>query len=502
MSDEIQTTTLAVPAPSRDAAVVPAADGNFVPFWEYFSEAFVPLQGIDIPLKAAHREICDTLEDAFFNGLTPNKDADGKEYPVEYVIINMPPRIGKTKILEGFETWVKGNFPDTHDIFTGYSGDLIEGSLAYIALVMQSDWFQACFGDLLHVKRSDKLGTVKGGMTHAEGTGGSLTGKGAGLKRVAGGFICIDDPAKPEAALSPVESESLRRWFETTLRSRRNSDRFCPIIIIAQRLAPDDLPGYILETYPKNTRLLKFPALVNEVSQFPETISTETLQALKKTRYGRFVLASQYQQEPIALGGNLIQTASFRRYKRADVAGVEWEELLITVDTALKIKESNDYSCFQLWGKLKGKIYLLDQMHGKWESPALLANAMVFSNKCRDAYPMTPLRMVIEEKAAGTGLIQQLNVAGIPAEGIERDIDKVRRVQAILPYQEAGLVFIPADDEPDTDWLGGFLTECAQFKPDGTHAHDDRVDCFADGVQILLGRELSILDVLGGKSKR
>ena len=327
-------------------------------------------------------------------------------------------------------------------------------------------------------------------------------GQGRQAARPAGGFICVDDPAKPEEALSPVESEKLRRWFETTLRSRRNSDRYCPIIIIAQRLAPDDLPGYILETYPKHTRLIKFPALVNDVSQFPETISTETLLALKKTRYGRFVLASQYQQEPIALGGNLIQTASFRRYKRADIVGAIWEELLITVDTALKVKEANDYSCFQLWGKWKGKIYLLDQMHGKWESPALLKNAIVFSQKCRAAWPMTPLRMVIEEKAAGTGLIQQLNVAGIPAQGIERDIDKVRRVQAILPYQEAGLVMIPADNEPECDWVAGFLTECAQFKPDGTHAHDDRVDCFADGVQILLARKLSILDVLGLEKRR
>ncbi len=110
--------------------------------------------------------------------------------------------------------------------------------------------------------------------------------------------------------------------------------------------------------------------------------------------------------------------------------------------------------------------------------------------------------MVIEEKAAGTGLIQQLNIAGVPAEGIERDIDKVRRVQAVLPYQEAGLVLVPGDNEPGCDWLPGFLTECAQFKPDGTHAHDDMVDCFADGVQLLLGRALSILDVLGLEKKR
>lgn len=492
MSDEVQTTTIAVPAPSRDAQLV-ERDPNFLPLWEFFSEAFIPLQGIELPMKAAHREICDTLEDAYLGNL-PEK--------IKFVIVNMPPRIGKTKIVEALACWGEGYFPDSQIIYTSYSSSLVERSISYIAGVLMGSWFKECFGDFLHTKTLSLITTIFGGQIVGEGTGGSLTGKGGGLKRPAGGVIVIDDPSKPEEALSPVESEKLRRWLHTTIERRRNSDRYCPIILIMQRLAPDDLTGYILETYPENTLLLKFPALVDDVSQFPETISTDTLLALKKTRYGRFVLASQYQQEPIALGGNLIQIASFRRYKPQDLPpDLEWEEMIITVDTALKVKEANDYSCAQLWGKFEKRIYLLDQIHGKWESPALLANSIVFSEKCRDAYPRAPIRMVVEEKAAGTGLIQQLNVAGVPAEGIERDIDKVRRVQAILPYQEAGLVLIPADNSPGCDWLPGFLTECAQFKPDGTHAHDDMVDCFADGVQLLLGRTLSILDVLGLEKK-
>lgn len=468
-----------------------------ISFFEFFQDGFVPEMRLDLPVKRMHRDACNTIEDAFLGLLPPE---------IQFVIVCIAPRIGKSKILEALGAWAAGNIPDMQAIYTSYGAKLAEARLSYIAETMRRPWYQNLYGDLLHGIRADHLSTTQGGNLYAEGTGGALTGKGAGLKRQAAGFIAIDDPAKPDESLSKVEAESLRKWFENTLKSRRNSDRWCPVILVAQRLGPDDLPGYILRTYPNQTLLVKFPALIDPVtlkasssddaiSAIPETVSTATLLALRSTRMGRFVLASQYQQEPISLGGNLIQTESFLRFKLADVAGFEWEEMIITCDTALKAKEENDFSCMQLWAKKDNRAYLLDQMHGKWESPQLLLSAITFSDKCRSDFKRFPIRFVIEEKAAGIGLIQQLNVAGVPAEGIERDLDKVRRVQAILPYQEAGLVYIPADNE--APWVAALLAECGEFKPDLTHAHDDMVDCLADGISLTLSQGLSILDVLG-----
>lgn len=475
----------------------PDAGGAFLCLWEFF-ELFVVMQGLELPLKQAHREACDVLQDAVLGELTRIDRDTSEPIPFEFIIVNIPPRVGKTKLMQALACWMIAYFPDAQIIFTSYSGPLAEESLAYIAKVLQAPWFIELFGDKLHGKKADHLTTASGGNVYGEGTGGELTGKGGGLKRPCGGFICIDDPAKPDEALSPVVSESVRRWFETTLKDRRNSDRHCPIIICAQRLAPDDLPGYILKTYPDDTKLIKFAALLpDNTSAFPETISAKTLLNYQKTRIGRFVLASKYQQEPTSLGGNLIQTAAFPRYSLGEVEGFEWEELIMTCDTAMKIKQWNDSSCVDLWGRFKNRAYLLDQIHGKWESPELLSCSITFFNKCRDRFPQTVLRFVIEEKAAGTGLVQQLNVAGIPAEGIERDIDKVRRVKAVLPYIEAGMVFLPKDGE--TPWIEATLNEYAEFKEDGTAVRDDRVDTLADGVQLTLGRSISILDVLGGK---
>ncbi len=167
------------------------------------------------------------------------------------------------------------------------------------------------------------------------------------------------------------------------------------------------------------------------------------------------------------------------------------------MDTALKTKQANDYSCLQLWGRHNKRAYLVDQMWGKWESPELYDNAKAFWDKHASEEGQTRPRMIIEEKAAGTGLLQQLKRVGVPAEGIERDIDKVRRVQAILQFIEAGFCYVPKDGS--TPWIAGTLTEFAQFSADGTATHDDRVDAMVDGIEHLLGKSLSSFDVLFAK---
>lgn len=480
---------------STSTPEVPPAVGpdDVLTLWEFFSEAFIPLQGIQLPLKPMHRAICHTLQDAFL-GLLPEN--------VRFILISMPPRTGKTKICEACAAWGEAYFPDAQFIFTSYSGDLAEQSLAYVAQVMQGpNWFtEEIAGDLIHARRADKVTTTQGGQLFAEGTGGSLTGKGAGLKRAAGGAIFVDDAAKPDEALSPVEADNLIQWFTTTLFSRRNSDRWCPIVVPQQRLGPDDLHGYLLRTFPENCLLLKFPAMVDGESVIPETISTESLVALQRTRYGKFVFASQYQQEPIALGGNLIPVDSFGRFDLATARATDWDEIVIIVDTAMKTKEANDFSAAEVWAKRDGRVYLIDLAHGKWESPELLSTIARLNVKTRNDFPLAPLRCIVEEKAAGIGLVQQMQQLHVPVEGIERDIDKVRRAKTALPFIESGLVFVPRDE--DAPWVAKFILECAQFKEDGTHAHDDMCDPLFDACTQLLGRGLSILDVLGATPPR
>lgn len=469
---------------------VEATPEDFLTFWEFFSEFFIPLNEIGLTLRDFHKEICDALEKAFFCELGPE---------IRFILINMPPRTGKTKLLEAWFCWMYAYFPDAQNIFTSYSGNLAEESMAYIQQTILKPWYREDFGDLLHAKRSNFMSTVAGGKMHAEGTGGTLTGKGAGLKRECGGAIAIDDPAKPDEALSAVVSAGLQKWLHTTIERRRNAAQFTPIVISAQRLGSADLPGYVKQTYPASAILeIKIQAMVNGESRIPDTMPTSDLVQLQATRIGRFVFATQYQQEESVLGGNLIPIEAFDRYDPADAMTMKWEKLIIPVDTALKIKQANDFSALALWGLHKRRAYLIDLLHGKWESPELLANTIAFWKKWSAAELAMPRpKLIIEEKAAGTPLLQNLQRSGVPAQGIERETDKVQRCQQILPYIETHMCVVPKDGS--VPWIAGWLTEHAQFSADGKHAHDDRVDTTIDAIEGLLGKPLSIFDVLLNK---
>lgn len=82
--------------------------------------------------------------------------------------------------------------------------------------------------------------TTEKGTRLATSVGGVLTGRGAD-------FIIIDDPLKPDEALSEVQRRNVNDWYDHTLISRLNDKRTGCIILIMQRLHEDDLVGHVLQ---------------------------------------------------------------------------------------------------------------------------------------------------------------------------------------------------------------------------------------------------------------
>jgi hypothetical protein len=79
--------------------------------------------------------------------------------------------------------------------------------------------------------------TQKGGRL-ATSVGGVLTGRGAD-------YIIIDDPLKPDEALSETQRNAANAWYDHTLYSRLY-DKKTGCIIIMQRLHEDDLVGHVM----------------------------------------------------------------------------------------------------------------------------------------------------------------------------------------------------------------------------------------------------------------
>lgn len=400
------------------------------------------------------------------------------------LIINIPPRYSKTEIaVINFMAWCMGNFPDSEFIHASYSSRLAANNSYQTRAVVQSEAFAEIFPHvhlMTDSKAKDEWRTTDGGCVYATGAEGTITGYGAGkLRDYFGGAIIIDDPHKAGEASSDTMRQNVLDWFQTTIESRCNSPD-TPIIVIMQRLHEEDLTGWLLNGgNGEKWEHLRIPVLdANDNPLWPFKHDRETLARMEASN--RYVFTGQYMQRPSPLGGGIIKGAWFGRYSIAP----KLKQRKIYADTAQKTAERNDYSVFECWGQGEdGRIYLLDMIRGKWEAPELKRRAIDFWNK-HAADKSSPLRqMVIEDKASGTGLIQEIkNGARIPVRAQGRSIDKLTRVMDAVPYIESGYVMLPED----APFVSDFIAECEGFTADDSHLHDDQVDPMCDAVQDML----------------
>ena len=475
----------------KTSSIPPTVKSAVVTFPFFLENMFLPGMGIDIVLKDIHREAAQQLEDAFLGKM---KNADGT--PTEWIIINMPPRIGKTLLVCALVAWAFTINPRSWWIYLSYTQTLADDKCVYIAKIMESEWYQKLFDVRFgNIKQANYITTSEGGMLRSAGAEGTVTGFGAGSqKHDAYGCIILDDPQNPNEAGSANMTGKLQDWIIATLLNRRASSKHCPIIIVQQRLSTEDVSGYILRTYPKKTKLIKFPALITKADGTLECVlepvqSVEDMVSLRDVN--PVVFNGQYQQEPILAGGNLVPIDKLMYYTE-DPEKYDYEMKVITCDTALTSKVHSDWTVMQCWIKLGQKAYLIDQLRGRWESPKVLQMINAFWKKHSEKGK--PVRkIVIEEVGAGIPFIQMLSLAGMPVEAIKRPKDKTARVEDILPYVFNGLVYLPKD----APWLQDLVRELAEFRKDNKHKHDDQVDAFADGITATLARKLTIFDVMG-----
>ena len=307
----------------------------------------------------------------------------------------------------------------------------------------------------------------------------------------------VDDPLKASNVKSQAEMQNCVDYYLNTLKSRANNQAKSPMICIMQRLALEDLAGYILENELPDWDVVKLPALNEETGEalWPEKFSTKDL--LKLKNLSPFVYYGQYQQEPIVVGGSVFKTEWFKFYNPDE--RYEYQMTFITSDTAQKKAEHNDFTVFAWWGKtFDNKLHLLDMVWGKYDAHELKQQVMLFWEKCNaDRRAAPPYGFYIEEKGSGIGVIQELvKTYPLPLLPVMRNrfkndkgmwvaMDKFSRAMTAIPYIANGWVYLPKDEKCDIS--NALLAEVAAFKADLTHKHDDKTDCLCDAIEIAFG---------------
>ena len=429
--------------------------------------------------------------------------------------INIPPRAGKTTLATYLLVFALTINPRSNIIYTSFSQSLLNDIAARVRDILESPIYKAMYPSnvfyqeeetnpiddfwLEYLRKetgkntysSKKIVTSKGGTCLFSSIGSQITGYGAGIRNGKGftGALIIDDANKPADIHSAVMRAKVERYFEETLLSRLNNSNV-PIINIQQRLHIEDLSGILASKYGFET--LKRPLIdENGVCQLPSQYTPKRIEELKINNY---MFVSQYQQEPIILGGAVIKREWFKYYPINE--HFEYQRVIITADTAMKVKEHNDYSVFIVAGVTNtNQLHIMEMVRGKWEAPELKRVALeIFERyKYNEKTGVACSGLYVEDKASGTGLIQELGRGGVPIIALQVDTDKLTRVESILNYIASGQVLLPVSENygfnPD------LLAECEAFTRDDSHAHDDIVDALAYSIQeALVKNNVSLLD--------
>jgi predicted phage terminase large subunit-like protein len=395
------------------------------------------------------------------------------------VIINMPPRHLKSHLASVcFPAWCLGHDPSAQLLCVSYAQDLADKLSRDCRQIVASNWYRQLFATRLSAQRQamSEFETTAQGCRLATSVGGVLTGRGADI-------IIIDDPLKPEEALSRIQRQAANDWFDHTLYSRLNDTRTGAIILIMHRLHEDDLAGHVLAQ--EDWEVVCFPAVAEDYEVWmldselgrqsfmrqrgealhPERQPLATLEQIRRT-IGEYNFAGQYQQAPSPLGGGMVKDAWFRSYAPNE-RPEKFDRILQSWDTANKASELSDFSVCTTWG-IKGKdLYLLHVLRRRMEYPELKRAV------CEQCAAFEASVVLIEDKASGTQLIQELIHEGVHAvTRYQPQADKVMRMHAQTAMIENGFVHLPKE----AAWLAEYLHELTAF-PKGKH--DDQVDSTA-----------------------
>lgn len=387
------------------------------------------------------------------------------------LMIAMPPRHGKSQMGSYlFPAYVMGKRPTAKLIVGSHTAELAQRFGRMIRNLVEDEKYKELFprvGLSADSKAAGRWNTNLGGEAFFIGKGGAMTGRG-------GDIVILDDILDEQDALSETAMENTWEWYTSGPRQRLQPGG--AIIIINTRWKTDDLTGRLLKQqgYLKSDQweVLEFPAILPSGNPlWPGYWSLDELEKVKVS-IGLKKWNAQWQQQPTNDEGAILKRNWWRKWTYDEPPQCEY--ILQCLDTAYSKKETADFSVISTWGVFYPdadsgpNLILLNVRKGRWDFPELKRVA-------KDEYQYwRPDNVLIEAKATGTPLQQELRRLGVPVTmfspgGRKTGQDKISRANAVAPILESGMVWYPEGKE----WAEDLVEECAAF-PNGNN--DDQVD--------------------------
>lgn len=422
---------------------------------------------------------------------------------IRKLIINVPPRHSKTILTSVmFPAWIWAQRvkttlrgPQVKFMTLTYGDQLSMDTATTARRLIESEWYQSMWGDRVKITRDQsgkgKFDTTAGGTRISSSFNGAHLGRGADIR-------IIDDPVKVDDANSDVMLDRVLRTYDEALTTRVTDAATTATIIIMQRLNEKDLAGHVLAKDPEFVHLclpMRYDATRHCVTVldwedprqddgqllWPEKFDEKTTREWERS-LGPYATSGQLQQIPTPRGGGIFKREWWKLWppqgeefgedgkpaKPLDFPNMEY--IIASLDTAMTIKEENDFSALSIWGvwfeNKNPKIMLMSCWQERLPFFKLVEKVV---KTCRARQIDT---LLVEAKNNGFSVAQEIvrmcgaeewNTILEPVKG-----DKVARAYAVQHFVSNGLVFAP-----ERSWADMMMDQAASF-PKG--AHDDLVD--------------------------
>jgi predicted phage terminase large subunit-like protein len=429
------------------------------------------------------------------------------------LLINIAPGHAKSTIVsQMFPVWCWLNDPYSRWLCASHSLDLAIRDNRYRRRLIESEWFQDRYGHIFKFAHDQKLKSYyendKKGYHMALAVRGSGTGK-------RGTHLLIDDPHN--AMEGEADRKSVIEWFGKTWMSRINDQSTGPMVVVGQRLGAEDLSAHILELggwehvclpeefEPDRKSITKIgwedPRTQEGDLLWPERFPKQVLDDLKKI-LGSLDYAAQFQQRPAPAEGNQFKQRWFRYFTIEDAHyQLETSEGIkrvlksacysfMTIDLAISLKETADYTVICVWAVTPDKdLLLIGRLRERLDNPEQQQQTALLYQQHH------PRFIKVESVAYQLAMIQQLRKKGLPVREYHPVRDKVSRASTAAVYYEGGKVFHPKQ----AIWLQEWEDELLMFP---MAAHDDQVDNASMACDELGGAMMSSEDHLRAMQRR
>tara|TARA_R100000655_G_scaffold16619_2_gene35996 strand:- start:4295 stop:5722 length:1428 start_codon:yes stop_codon:yes gene_type:complete len=404
------------------------------------------------------------------------------EGDIKRLIINVPPRHMKSiSVAVVLPAWTWTIQPEKKFLYASYASSLSIRDSVKCRRLLDSRWYQTHFGDMFNLtsdqNQKQRFENDKTGARIATSVDGALTGEG-------GDIIVVDDPHNVRESESATVRESVLDWWDQAMQTRLNDPKTGAFIIIMQRVHEKDLTGHILANQYNEWDHLCLPARYEVGHPTPtnstlgftdprtregdllweERIDKKTLDNIEKS-LGSYASAGQLQQRPMPKGGGILKAEWWVGWDKPDLPDIEY--VLQSWDTAFSTKEKTSYSARTTWGVFRknGQVnaIVLDMWYDRVTYPELRKIAQ------ESYYDYEPDAVLIEKKASGQSLLQDLRMAGVPVIEYMPDRDKEARAHASSALLEDGRIWYPSDKK----WCKDLIDICAAFP---ATENDDIVD--------------------------